>query len=82
MKSNMTIMMSWRLVVIGDTDDSCTILYGVRNNERKIISFNISGELAWLGYCMSKIWRSNLYSSMKNKLTCRRRESLYVLSGM
>jgi hypothetical protein len=75
-------MMSWRLVVIGDTDDSCTILYGVRNNERKIISFNIIGELAWLGYCMSKIWRSNLYSSMKNKLTCRRRESLYVLSGM
>lgn len=28
-------MMSWRLVVTGDTDDSCTISYGVRNNEWK-----------------------------------------------
>ena len=28
-------MMSWRLVVTGDTDDSCTISYGIRNNEWK-----------------------------------------------
>lgn len=61
-------MMLWRLVVTGDTDDRCTILYGVRNNELKIISFNIIGELAWLGYCMSKNWRTNLYSRMKNKV--------------
>jgi hypothetical protein len=41
---------------------------GLENNEWKIISFNIIGELAWLGYCMSKNWRTNLYSRMKNKV--------------